>query len=96
MNSNLARVEVVWNKRGSLPSGPKYSSVAKVERLSDKWPQEAWSIVLYFSELGYYCQKLTTNIELLFAENAPADLLTQGERFEIYEGRRVVARGVIL
>lgn len=77
------------------PQGPHYSTVARFANQADKWPQEAWSLVAEFTEVrdDLFCRE--AEIRFLSAD-APADLLQPGSQFELYEGRRVVARGEIV
>jgi hypothetical protein len=80
--------------RKQPPTGPTYTTVA---RFADdpKWPQEAWSLVvrklrtygggcLWFAEVGF-----------LVPEHAPNELLRAGARFDLYEGRKLTATGLV-
>jgi hypothetical protein len=93
----LARVCWVPEAEGGrkVPfTGSRYSTVARFE--DDKsWPDEAWSLVLNFNEPtnGSHC--VMADVHFLVAE-APVHWLTQGSKFELYEGRNCVARGEIL
>jgi hypothetical protein len=82
--------------RQSPPTGPRYSTVARFEDERDKWPAEAWSLVAEFIH-SYPPNGEVTLVEVRFlSDEAPAELLRPGVRFELCEGRRVVAKGVVL
>jgi len=77
------------------PLGPRYSTAARFAKEAKKWPQEAWSLLAEFTEArnDLYCRE--AEIQFL-ANDAPADLLEPGNKFELYEGHRLVARGEVL
>jgi hypothetical protein len=77
------------------PLGSRYSTAARFEKEAKKWPQEAWSIVAEFSKEVGDSSCVEAEIRFLTPE-APAHLLEPGNKFELYEGRRLVARGEIL
>ena len=77
------------------PLGPCYSTVARFEQEAEKWPQEAWSIVAEFTNERDDSSCVEAEIRFL-APDAPSHLLEPGNRFELYEGRRLVARGEVL
>ena len=81
--------------RPSPPTGPRYSTVARFEADAASWPERAWSIVAEFH--GPPDETLCTiaNVQFLIPE-APTHLLRPGGQFELYEGRRLVARGEVL
>jgi len=79
-----------------LPQDLFISTVAKFEMLKDKWPHEAWSIVLNISSLANAEGIMVAGIRLLVPENAPQGLLSAGSGFELYEGRKCVAKGKVL
>src|SRR5688572_9664033 len=82
--------------RPSPPPGPEYSTVARFERLADRWPQEAWSIVLTITEPADDSGVMVAGIRMLAEEDAPRDLLSTGSRFDLLEGRKCVASGEVL
>ena len=43
------RARIRWLQQGGRSSGPSYSTVARFEALADRWPNEAWSVVLAIS-----------------------------------------------
>ena len=82
--------------RSSLPAGPTYSTVARFDVLADRWPREAWSVVLNISAPADPRGVMTAGIRMLAGDEAPAELLSPGSKFELYEGHRCVARGEVL
>lgn len=82
--------------RRSVPTGPQYSAVVRFEDQRDKWPQEAWDLVLDFvRSFGREPRAMLAKVRFL-SEEAPVEMLQAGARFELCEGRRVVAKGVVL
>jgi len=78
------------------PLGTVYSTVAKFEAVSEKWPNEAWSVVLQFLAPPDSNGFVTVPIRMLVGAKAPVELLAPGSRFELYEGRKCVAYGEVL
>jgi len=73
------------------PVGPRYSTVVKFEHEAEQWPQVAWSIVADFKN------EFRTEAEINFlSPDAPLHLLEPDNKFELYEGRRLIARGEAL
>lgn len=98
--STKVKAKICWVKeedggRTSPPPGPRYSTVARFEEAKDKWPHEAWSLVLEFipSPDGSLC--MVADVRFL-APDAPIKLLHQGSVFELFEGYKLVARGEVL
>jgi hypothetical protein len=78
------------------PTGPSYTTVARFEDDRDRWPDEAWSVVVEFIRpYGTGGDAVWAKVRFL-ADGAPAEWLVPGARFELCEGRRVVAKGVVL
>lgn len=79
--------------RKCLPTGPTYSTVARFD-IQDNWPEEAWSLWIDFEEIA----KLETpqKVKIRFLLDGPQILLSEGSRFALYEGSRVVARGEVV
>jgi hypothetical protein len=82
--------------RASPPLGPTYSTVARFASLADRWPIEAWSIVLEISAPAEASGEMTAGIRLLAGDDAPKGLLSPGARFDLFEGTRLVANGEVL
>lgn len=96
-----AKVELSWisiEKGGkkNIPSGPKYSTVARFEDIKEKWPDEAWSIVLEEISSTEEPRKVNAEMYFLIEENAPISLFYPGSRFDLFEGRLNVANGIII
>ncbi len=99
MTNVIAKAEIEWvpeneGGRASPPPGPRYITVARFEDEKEKYPEEAWSLVVDFNppqdELGPF----NAHVRFL-ADEAPSHLLRPGSSFELYEGRKLVARGVV-
>lgn len=93
-------VEIQWLRpeeggRSSPPPGPTYTTVAKLEVLSDSWPAEAWSIVVEWRQPPNENLRVIAHMKFL-VEDGPENLLIPGSKFELYEGHRLVARGWVL
>jgi hypothetical protein len=82
--------------RPSPPPGPDYSTVARFEVRADRWPHEAWSIVLNIYAPPDAEGLMVADIRMLAGEDAPKELLSPGSRFELFEGRKQVASGEVL
>jgi len=100
MKNKSVKARVCWIKeedggRRSPPSGPRYSTVARFEDEKDTWLKEAWSLVLEFSGPPDESLCMATDVGFL-SEDGPMRLLHPGSIFELYEGRRLVARGEVL
>lgn len=80
--------------RQSPPPGPVYIAPARFED-DLKWPHEAWSLVVEFQRTMHDGRYVFARIHFLVPE-APAELLQEGGRFELMEGHRRVAKGVIV
>ena len=99
MSEQMARirwVESAHGGRASPPSGPQYTTVARFEAIADRWPDEAWSVVLDIPPPADDCGIRTVGIRMLAGDAAPEELLASGSRFELYEGARRVAIGEVL
>jgi hypothetical protein len=94
------KAKICWVKkeaggRETPPPGPRYSTVARFEEGKDKWTREAWSLVLEFHDPPDESLCMNADVTLLNPDG-PRNLLHRGSVFELYEGRRVVARGEVL
>jgi hypothetical protein len=81
--------------RDEPPSGPDYSTVAKFPDQDVDWNREAWSLVIRYLEAPNLERMHKVTVRFL-SDAAPAGLLAPGSRFELWEGRKLVARGVVL
>lgn len=96
MGARLQWLTASAGGRTSPPPGPTYSTVARFASLADKWPAEAWSIVLEIDRPADPCGVMTAGIRLLAGEAAPEGLLRPGARFDLFEGSRLVAHGEVI
>lgn len=81
--------------RASPPEG-RYRTTARFEDSRDRWPDAVWSIVVEpIKPFGKASIAMLSDVRFLSPE-APGELLTTGARFELCEGSRVVAKGVVL
>lgn len=80
----------------SPPSGPRYVAPARIQGAEERWPAEAWSIVVDFDPGQSPAFDMEVSVRLLAPETAPRDLLELGKWFELYEGARRVAVGTIV
>jgi len=77
------------------PDGSRYITVARFEDEKEKYPQEAWSLVVENIE-SVDSGGLTIGDVRFLVDDAPDYLLHEGSVFELYEGRNMVAKGQIL
>ncbi len=75
--------------------GSSYTTVVRFEDEKDKYPAEAWSLVVKFDSLPDDTGTTLTSVQFLVQE-APTYLLHPGSKFELYEGRQLVASGEII
>jgi hypothetical protein len=98
-SNDSAQAVISWipGERGGRqhpPAGPIYSTVARFED-DENWPRRAWSIVVEFERELSGGQHIVAKVRFLAGE-APVELLQEGSRFELLEGRRRTAKGVIV
>lgn len=97
MNSTAAILSWLPARKGGrevVPSGDRYVGVARFE-LDTEWPGRTWSLVVRPSERMSDGRFWMASIGFLSPEG-PTELLRDGSRFEIYEGRRLVASGLVI
>ena len=78
------------------PVGPCHFSVAWFPEFGKKWEEDMWSLRIEF--ITHPDDTLTHNVKVSFladADKAP-DYLHPNSLFELYEGRRLVAKGKII
>jgi len=76
------------------PPGPHYRTV--VHFASDpRWPQEAWTLTVTPRWLSPGGEVMVADVKLL-ADTAPHHFLVPGAKFELLEGTRSVAAGVVM
>jgi len=98
--TTLVKSKIKWHAskicgRQKLPAGPRYSTAARFDDDIESWPNQAWSVVLEFLEPPSFDQEACAHISFLMPE-APLHLLDIGSRFDLMEGGRVVASGVVI
>jgi hypothetical protein len=76
------------------PIGPQYSAPAKFLAHVEMWLVEDWDLVLERVDYFGGPEKWLANVHFRVAE-APHQWLEDGASFELYEGKRCVARGQI-
>ncbi len=99
MSVHIARIQWLLPEEGGrnvTPPGPTYSTAARFEKLWDRWPSEAWSVVLDIPTESGQDRTVIASIRMLVGGKAPRGLLVPGSRFDLYEGQHVVAHGEVI
>jgi hypothetical protein len=81
--------------RATRFSGVRYVAPARFDEDSDKWPSEAWSLVVELEVALPQTECVLGNVHFLM-DTAPQHLLHTGSKFTLYEGRRATATGEVL
>src|SRR5262245_2847156 len=97
MTTQPARVTWLASEHGGRrlpPSGPRYVAPARFESQAAGPAGANWRLVIE------RMSQLPGSVEWIgevryLADEAPQELLSPGARFELYEGKKCVARGVI-
>ena len=94
------KVLLFWLRRNEggrvqPPHGKKYSTVIRFCSRGSDGDSSAWSVVLELGSLNQPCLTMFAEMSFL-AKQAPSDALQDGFPFEITEGDRVVAKGVVV
>jgi hypothetical protein len=76
------------------PRGERFATPARFEHQGDDWSNDAWSVVVSSAEPVAADSTQSVRVRFLM-EDAPHDWLISGRRFELYEGRLLLAEGVI-
>lgn len=97
--SRTVRAMISWipperGGRGEPPPGPKYSTVGRFED-DPRWPHDGWSLVVEFDRSFDNGKYVLGRVSFL-VDHAPHQLLDVGNRFELLEGAKRVAKGVVL
>jgi hypothetical protein len=79
--------------RKVFPPGPTYSSVVRFDEDKD-WPTKPWSLCVEFIRSYASGKYVYARVKFLLPD-APHELLHEGSRFQLYEGRKLVATGLI-
>jgi hypothetical protein len=78
----------------SYPRGEQFATPARFERQGDDWTADAWSLVVRAA--GPVLPDATQPVRVRFLmDDAPQEWLSSGSRFELYEGRLLLAEGVV-
>jgi hypothetical protein len=97
-NQPLACIQWLSSTEGGRqqpPPGPTYTTVARFARQDDQWTNDTWSLVLDF--MASPDDRLCHQVKVRFlAEGGPSGWLEKGSQFELMEGPKVVARGLII
>ena len=81
MREKSVKAKVCWVKeeaggRQSPPSGPRYVTVARFDEEKDKWPNEAWSLVVDFRDSPDESLCMIADVRFLMPE-APVEYCTR-------------------
>ena len=85
-------VDLKWSGRAP-PNEGRFVAVGRFDALRDRWPLEAWSVILHAPPGGF--EKTGTARASMLVDDAPAGLLNPGSGFDVMEGPRMVARAVV-
>ena len=94
VNAFIRWVPAEAGGRREVPDRCVYSTVARFED-DAKWPHEGWSLVVRIARFYRDGRCAYAEVEFL-VDDAPVELLSAGSRFELLEGNRRVAKGVVL
>jgi hypothetical protein len=76
------------------PRGEHFATPVRFDRQGDDWTANAWSLVVQAA--GPVLADATQPVRVRFLmDDAPQEWLTSGSRFELYEGRLLLAEGVV-
>lgn len=76
------------------PRGTTFSSPARFDHQGDAWSNDAWSVVVTASSAVTAAGTQDVRVRFLM-ENGPDAWLTPGRQFSLFEGRLLLAEGVI-
>lgn len=77
-----------------FPRGTRFATPARFEHQGEDWTQDAWSVVIESTKPVEPDSTQSVSIRFLM-DNAPHDWLVSGKKFELYEGRLLLAEGVV-
>lgn len=80
---------------GSAPRPEKFTVPAKFDHQGDDWRNNSWSLVVEHSRDLDAHEAQEVEIYFLMS-GAPADWLTSGRKFILYDGSEPLAEGVVL
>jgi hypothetical protein len=95
---NEVRARLTWRIKRTegvpYPRGEQFVTPARFERQADDWTADAWSLVVRAA--GPLLQDATQPVVIRFLMDcAPQEWLSSGSKFELYEGRLLLAEGVV-
>lgn len=98
--AKIVKAQIYWipeeeGGRTSIPNNFNYSTVACFEDIKEKYPREAWSVVVDLEHAKKESRWVAADFRFL-VDNAPEQLLYKGSKFKLFEGHRLVATGEIL
>jgi hypothetical protein len=78
------------------PTGPCFLTVGRFPEYEslEKWEREAWSLRIEF--ITQPDETLTHNVKVSYLMDEAPDYLHPNSLFELYEGRKLVARGKVI
>ena len=90
-------VREVWSdeKMPHLPTGTNYTTVAKFPEDSERWPMEAWSVVIEFAPGSAMNSSFEAKARFLMPD-APVSRFATGRTFDLYEGNIRTATVTVL
>jgi hypothetical protein len=97
----MATAQIRWlraDEGGRLqpPPSPRYSTVARFEeQTEEQWKKEAWSLLVEFTGPADESGQQVVAVRFL-SENGPTKWLQRTSRFDLYEGEKKVAEGIVL
>jgi hypothetical protein len=77
--------------RAALPADQRYVTIAKFAEDGPSWPDGAWSVVTEFDVEPIKQGNPSLGTVSFLMENAPRERLAAGTKFELHEGRKLVA-----
>jgi len=98
MKRRLAKIRWLKPQEGGRSQLPRVESLRSVSRfdVDPNYKLGTWDLIIKFKKLPT-ARSLSIQAEIAFAsEDAPAQLLRVGSRFELAEGKKTVARGVVI
>lgn len=98
MTTRLARVTWLTPEEGGRsvpPTGPRYSAPVRFEGQAAGAEGANWSLVIDLQSHPPGSADWIAEVRFL-VEDAPQELLRLGASFELYEGKKRVARGILV
>ncbi|MEZ5901354.1 MAG: hypothetical protein R3D51_17890 [Hyphomicrobiaceae bacterium] len=81
-------------KNNISPRGARFSTVAKFDQQGDNWTEDAWSLVV--QPVAWPDDRGEQDVFVQFlSASAPHGFLLKGSKFELHEGAKVIAVGMM-